>query len=143
MRKMPLKIVILVVALFLVTPIDGSTAKVKSLCDITYPSDSRIQWSCRKLKWSDTPQGLFGYYWRDVLRFNRMDRRHFLGGRSIKVPKDLAQVKNFNPMPLTYPQGAREPKLILNLLHLSRKSSIDKQKGRARRGAAFFARCSQ
>ncbi len=87
--------------------------KVKSLCEISYPSDSRIPWSCRKLTWKDTPQGLFGASWRDVLRFNRMDRRHFLGGVSIKVPKNLAQVKNFNPMPLTYPAAAREPKCIL------------------------------
>ncbi|GFO64077.1 L,D-transpeptidase [Geomonas paludis] len=109
----PGRLVLLAAALMLVTASAGAAPKVKSLCDISYPSDSRIKWSCRKLTWSDTPQRLFGGYWRDVLRFNRMDRRHFLGGVSIKVPRDLAQVKNFNPMPLAYPQGAREPKLIL------------------------------
>ncbi|WP_224981556.1 L,D-transpeptidase [Geomonas agri] len=105
-------IVVLIAALLLVNPA-AAPAKQKSLCEISYPSDSRIQWSCRKLTWSDTPQRLFGAYWHDVLRFNRMDRRHFVGGRSIKVPRNLAQVKNFNPMPLTYAPGAREPKLIL------------------------------
>jgi len=87
--------------------------KIKSLCEISYPSDSRIQWQCLKLKWSDTPEGLFRESWRDVLRFNRVDRRHFLGGVSIKVPRRLEQVRNFNPLPLTYPEAAREPKFIL------------------------------
>ena len=87
--------------------------KIRSLCEISYPSDSRIPWQCRKLKWTDTPAGLFGGSWRDVLRFNRLDRRHFLGGVSIKVPRRPEQIRNFNPLPLTYPEAAREPKFIL------------------------------
>lgn len=110
---MHLRVLMLITALLVLAPATGGAEKTRSLCDITYPSDSRIQWRCQKLKWSDTPHSLFGAYWRDVLRFNRMDRRHFLGGVSVKVPKNLEQVKNFNPMPLSYPQGAREPKLIL------------------------------
>jgi len=87
--------------------------KIRSLCEISYPSDADIEWRCLKLKWTDTPSGLFGGSWRDVLRFNRMDRRHFLGGVSIKVPMRLEQIKNFNPLPLSYPEAAREPKFIL------------------------------
>jgi len=87
--------------------------RVKSLCGIHYPSDSRLEWHCRQLKSTDTPQGLFGAHWQDVLRFNRLDRRHFLGGVSIKVPKDLEQVKNFTPLPASYPEAAKEPKFIL------------------------------
>jgi len=88
-------------------------SKIRSLCEISYPSDSLIQWQCLKLKWTDTPSGLFRESWRDVLRFNRLDRRHFLGGVSIKVPKRLEQVRNFNPLPLSYPEAAREPKFVL------------------------------
>jgi hypothetical protein len=108
-----IRTVILAAALLVMVPAAIGAEKQKSLCEITYPSDSRIPWRCQKLKWSDTPEKLFGAYWRDVLRFNRLDRRHFLGGVSIKVPKRLEQVKNFNPMPLAYPQAAREPKCIL------------------------------
>ncbi|ACH38385.1 peptidoglycan L,D-transpeptidase, YkuD family [Citrifermentans bemidjiense Bem] len=101
-----------VIALLLCAASAGA-AKLRSLCEINYPSDSRIPWSCVKLKWGDTPQALFGDHWKDVLRFNRLDRRHFLGGAKVKVPKNLAQVRDFNPMPLTYPDAAKEPKFIM------------------------------
>ncbi|MCM2358868.1 MAG: L,D-transpeptidase [Geobacteraceae bacterium] len=91
----------------------AASGKIKSLCDLRYPSDARIEWECRRLKWTDTAEGLFGDKWQDVLRFNRMDRRHFYGGRSIKVPKRLEEVSNFTPLPATYPDAAQEEKFIL------------------------------
>jgi hypothetical protein len=87
--------------------------KVKSLCDVHYPSDSRIESTCLLLKWTDTPSALFGANWPDVLRFNRMDRRHFIGGVSIKVPKHMEEVKNFTPLPQSYPDAKGEAKFIL------------------------------
>jgi hypothetical protein len=87
--------------------------RIKSLCEVRYPSDARVQWQCRELKWTDTPSGLFDGHWLDVLRFNRMDRRHFFGGISIKVPKDLNQIKDFTPLPKSYPEAAQEAKFIL------------------------------
>ena len=89
-----------------------SAVKVKSLCELHYPSDDRIPWDCLKLKWTDTPSSLFGAAWEDVLRFNRLDRRHFIGGRSIKVPRNLADVKGFTPLPATYPNAAEKEKFI-------------------------------
>jgi hypothetical protein len=94
------------------SPLVGAT-KIKDLCNIHYPSDSRIEWECRKLKWTDTPEGLFGDDWPGVLRFNRMDRRHFFGGVSIKVPIQLDAVNNFTPLPETYPDAAEDEKFIL------------------------------
>jgi hypothetical protein len=95
-------------------PSPGSaTVKVQSLCDIHYPSDDRVAWSCRKLKWTDTPSGIYGAHWPDLLRFNRLDRRHFIGGRSIKVPKNWKLINHFSPLPLTYPEAAQEAKFIL------------------------------
>jgi hypothetical protein len=87
--------------------------KIKSLCDVHYPSDERIEWQCLKLKWTDTPSRLFGGFWQDVLRFNRMDRRHFFGGISIKVPKRLQEIKDFTPLPKSFPNAAKEAKFIL------------------------------
>ncbi|HJV65495.1 MAG TPA: L,D-transpeptidase [Geomonas sp.] len=87
--------------------------KPKSLCDIHYPSDQRIEWKCVKLKQGDTPKKLFGGHWLDVLRFNRLDRRHFLAGLSIKVPVHPQQLNSFTPMPASYPQAASEAKFIL------------------------------
>ncbi len=98
--------------LFLAAPA-AAVIKVKSLCEISYPSDTRIAWHCLHLKWTDTPEGLFGTQWRDVLRFNRLDRRHFIGGRSIKVPDRLEEIKDFTPLPTTYPDAAGDEKFIL------------------------------
>ena len=102
----------LLVLLFLAVPANAAI-KVKSLCEVHYPSDARIEWRCLKLKWTDTPAGLFGEHWRDVLLFNRLDRRHFIGGRSIKVPRRLEDVRNFTPLPAIYPDAAGEEKFIL------------------------------
>lgn len=109
----PLRRVILALALLILASPAVAKVKIKSLCGIHYPSDARIEWRCQKLKWRDTPEGLFGAEWQDVLRFNRMDRRHFLGGVSIKVPIPLEAVKNFTPLPETYPAAAGEEKFIL------------------------------
>jgi hypothetical protein len=102
----------LAVLLFLAASAVASV-KVKSLCGVHYPSDARIEWRCRKLAWTDTPEALFGEHWEDVLRFNRLDRRHFIGGRSIKVPVRLEDVKDFTPLPATYPDAVAEEKFIL------------------------------
>ena len=87
--------------------------KLKSLCEIRYPSDSRIESTCLQLKWTDTPGALFGEHWQDVLKFNRMDRRHFTGGVSIKVPKRLEEIRNFSPLPQNYPAAITDAQFIL------------------------------
>jgi L,D-transpeptidase catalytic domain len=112
MRRLYISAVI-IIALLLIASSAPAAVKVKSLCDLHYPSDSRIQWQCLKIKWTDTPAGLFGEKWQDVLRFNRLDRRHFIGGRSIKVPVRIGDSEGFTPMPATYPDAAGEEKFIL------------------------------
>jgi hypothetical protein len=87
--------------------------KLKSLCGVNFPSDASIEWDCVKLSWKDTPEKLFGAYWQDVLRFNRMDRRHFYGGMSIKVPRKLEDVEGFTPLPTSYPEAAADAQFIL------------------------------
>ena len=37
----------------------------------------------------------FGERWKDVLRFNRVDRRHVYPGVSLKVPRRLEDVADF------------------------------------------------
>ncbi|MDR3579866.1 MAG: L,D-transpeptidase [Oryzomonas sp.] len=90
-----------------------ASAKLKSLCEVNFPSDTTIEWNCVKLTWEDSPEKLFGAYWQDVLRFNRMDRRHFYGGISIKVPARLEDIKGFTPLPTYYPEAAAEKNFIL------------------------------
>jgi hypothetical protein len=61
----------------------------------------------------ETPESLFGQRWQDVLRFNRIDRRHIYPGISLKVPLNLDDVVNFTPMPQFYPEAEQEEKFIL------------------------------
>jgi hypothetical protein len=90
-----------------------ASTKLKSLCEVHFPSDAPIEWNCVKLTSKDTPEKLFGASWQDVLRFNRMDRRHFYGGMSIKVPVRVEDIKGFTPLPTFYPEAADDDKFIL------------------------------
>ena len=90
-----------------------AAAKPKSLCDVRFPSDVSIEWGCVKLSWEDTPEKLFGAGWQDVLRFNRMDRRHFYGGITIKVPKRLNDINDFSPLPKLLAEAEADDKFIL------------------------------
>ncbi len=87
--------------------------KVHSLCNISHPSDSNVAWECRKIKKGETLESLFGDRWIDVARFNRVDRRHAYPGISIKVPKNLDEIIDFNPLPKEYPPAENDEKFIL------------------------------
>lgn len=104
---------VLLIVMLYAAPIFAIQHKISNLCEVHYPSDKNVEWECLKLKWKDTPLALFGEHWQDVLRFNRLDRRHFIGERSIKVPKRLEDIKDFTPLPAAYPDAARDEKFIL------------------------------
>ncbi|WP_298267528.1 L,D-transpeptidase [Geobacter sp.] len=87
--------------------------KILNLCTIDYPSDATVAWECHRLKPGETAETLFGDSWRDVLRFNRVDRRHLSPGVSLKVPKNLEDVADFTPMPRFYPEAENEAKFLL------------------------------
>jgi len=87
--------------------------RVTSLCNILHPSDSRLEWYCRRLRMGETLKGLFGDRWKDVARFNRIDRRHVYPGLSLKIPKRLEDVVSFTPMPPHDSSAEHEAKFIL------------------------------
>lgn len=80
---------------------------------VNHPSDAEIAWKSQRLRRGDTLEGLCAEYWVDVLRFNRIDRRHAYWGIPIKVPVRLEDIKDFTPMPDYYPSAANDPKFIL------------------------------
>ncbi len=82
------------------------------MCNVSYPSDSSIEWQCYKLKKGDTLEKLFGKNWVDIARFNRVDRRHTYAGVAIKVPKNLEDLKKWSPVPAFYPPAEKEGKYI-------------------------------
>jgi hypothetical protein len=90
-----------------------ASQKTQSLCELHYPSDSLVQWDCVHLTAKDSPYRIFGKSWQDGLRFNRLDRRHFIAGLFIKVPKRMSDIKNFSPMPQIYPESEKEAQFIL------------------------------
>ena len=84
-----------------------------SACDLRYPSDASIPWECRRIGKGETLESLFGERWRDVARFNRMDRRHARPGVNIRVPTALAALDGFTPLPTRYEAAAKEARFIL------------------------------
>lgn len=82
-------------------------------CDLRYPSDAAIPWDCRRIGKGETLESLFKEGWRDVARFNRIDRRHAYPGMRIRVPTSLQAIEGFTPMPRRYDEAAAEAKFLL------------------------------
>lgn len=109
-RILPL---ILILAMLSPVTVRGESRKITNLCSVFHPGDALVPWDCRKIKKGETAETLFGDRWQDVLRFNRIDRRHLVAGVSIKVPRDLDDIEEYSPLPATYPKAAQEEKFIL------------------------------
>ncbi|MBI5587489.1 MAG: L,D-transpeptidase [Deltaproteobacteria bacterium] len=88
-------------------------SNAKNGCAVLHPSDSSMEWDCVRLKKNESLESLFKENWRDVARFNRIDRRHGRPYANIKVPGRLTEIKDFSPMPTTYPKAEKLPKFIL------------------------------
>jgi hypothetical protein len=84
-----------------------------SPCKVRHPSDARVEWDCYRLKRKETLKSLFGEQWQDVARFNRIDRRHAWPGMTLKVPRRLEDIKDFSPLPPTFPPAEQDEKFIL------------------------------
>ena len=82
-------------------------------CVVVYPSDTAVEWDCRTLHPKESLETLFGEYWIDVARFNRIDRRHARAGISIKVPRRIEDLVEFQPLPLFYSPSEQEVLFIL------------------------------
>jgi hypothetical protein len=87
--------------------------KHPSPCRILHPGDSKVEWECRLLKKGETPENLFGERWKDVARFNRIDRRHLYPGRPLKIPRRIEEIEDYTPMPEYYPPAEKEEKFLL------------------------------
>jgi len=85
----------------------------EDLTRIVYPSQAGIPWEPRFIRPQDTIEKMFGEDWIYVARFNRIDRRHIYPGMTIKVPKDMAQIREYSPLPDYYEPAERYEKYIL------------------------------
>ncbi len=89
-----------------------SDAAIRSLCK-TYPGDSSVEWECRRMGKGETLEKVFGERWRDVARFNRIDRRHAGPGAYLKVPKRPDDLRAYTPLPDFFEPAKIEDKFIL------------------------------
>jgi len=105
--------IVLVLQVMVLYPEGVYAKRIPSLCRISHPSDAKVQWECRRLKKGESLEGLFGERWKDVARFNRIDRRHAAPGVYIKVPRHLDDIRDFSPMPEYYPEAGAEARFIL------------------------------
>lgn len=88
-------------------------ALAASPCDVSYPSDEKVPWECRRVARGETLESLFGQRWVDIARFNRIDRRHVTPGTRIRSPLSTESVRDFSPMPARYEGAETEDKLVL------------------------------
>jgi hypothetical protein len=84
-----------------------------SLCSLGHASDVLIKWDCRRLLKGETLESLFGDRWKDIARFNRIDRRHVYPGIYLKIPKQIDDIRDYTPMPRRYEKTGSEAKFIL------------------------------
>jgi hypothetical protein len=82
-------------------------------CTVSFPSDATIAWDCRYLRSGESLEKISPDRWMDIARFNRMDRRHARAGTFIKMPRRLADMAAFRPMPTRYPAAEGDEQLIL------------------------------
>ena len=106
-------ILLLLIALLPIVSSAQPPGKLRAPCSIGYPSDAAVKWDCRTLRPKESLETLFGEYWVDVARFNRIDRRHVGVGISIKVPRRIEDAANFQPMPSFYSPAEQEEQFIL------------------------------
>jgi len=113
LRRTLVTVAVMLVAAFPVSVQADSPKKYRGPCEIHYPSDATVEWDCRVIPPGESLETIFGEYWVDVARFNRIDRRHARPGLSIKVPRRLEELAQFTPLPLVYLPGELDEKFIL------------------------------
>jgi len=106
-------ITVMMVAVFPTVSQADHIKKPPSPCEIHYPSDATVEWDCRIIPRSGSLEAIFGEYWMDVARFNRIDRRHARPRLSIKVPRRLEDLTSFTPLPLFYQAAEEDEQFIL------------------------------
>lgn len=80
------------------------------------PTVSTVPYRTIKLRKGDTLYKLFKQDWKLVARFNQIDERHLIGGRTLKVPRKLEMLKNWTPLPKEYLSAKNRSKYILVIL---------------------------
>ena len=84
----------------------------EDLSRFEYPSQKVIRWKALFVRPQDSLERLFGKDWVLVARFNRIDRRHVYPGMTIKVPENMEEIRNYQPLPDVYEPARKHAKYI-------------------------------
>ena len=112
-RSSLIAVTVMLVTVFPAVSLADSPKKHRGPCEIHYPSDATVEWTCRAIPVGKSLEAIFGEGWADVARFNRIDRRHLRPGLSIKVPRRVEDLKLFSPLPLFYQPAEHAEQFIL------------------------------
>jgi len=86
---------------------------LEDLSRVEYPSLKAIKWHAHFINPNETLESLYGQDWIWVARFNRIDRRHVYPGMTIKEPDNIADIRDYTPMPREYEPAKGHDKYIL------------------------------
>src|SRR5690349_8605949 len=81
--------------------------------DFAYASDSLAAWEAVRLGAGESLESRCGDAWQDVARFNRMDRRHAGPGVRVRMPRRLADVAAFQPLPAVVAEAESLERFVL------------------------------
>lgn len=88
----------------------------EDLSRYVYPSMEKIRWKAHFVRPQDSMERLFEKNWVAIARFNRLDRRHFYPGMTVKIPENIEDILDYTPMPATHEKARRHPRyLLLNI----------------------------
>ena len=76
LRNSLMAVTMMMVAVLPVSVQADSPKKHRGPCEIHYPSDATVEWDCRVILPGESLETIFGDYWVEAARFNRIDRRH-------------------------------------------------------------------
>lgn len=85
----------------------------EDLTRVEYPSQKNMKWHGRFIRPHETLESMFGRDWQLIARFNRIDRRHVYPGMTIKVPDNIADLRDYSPLPRFYEPAKRHEKYIV------------------------------
>src|SRR5689334_12230059 len=81
--------------------------------EFAYASDSLAAWEAVRLGAGESLESRCGDAWQDVARFNRMDRRHAGPGVRVRMPRRLADVAAFQPLPAVVAEAESLERFVL------------------------------
>src|SRR5690242_6487896 len=81
--------------------------------DFAYASDSLAAWGAVRLGAGESLEARCGDAWQGVARFNRMDRRHAGRGVRVRMPRRLADVAGFQPLPAVVAEAESLERFVL------------------------------